>query len=241
MLEDGEEGSGKREVRYVWDPQKLAWVEVAGAPTKEVVVEPWKEPEVEQVTPEEVPGENVQAEALAGELVPEYKGTLIRVGGACVDLIILLVVGVIVGGIARQFVDGLPFWITLVYSLLYFVGFWSWRGQTPGKMLIGARVVRRDGSPIGLGWSLLRYLLYWMPFFGPIVLLAALVSGWFVFLLPLITLVVTALTREKRGIHDFVAGTVVINTRGKVTEPVSVRSAELDEADKDNPDTPELS
>ena len=61
MLEDGEEGSGKREVRYVWDPQKLAWVEVAGAPTKEVVVEPWKEPEVEQVTPEEVPGENVQA------------------------------------------------------------------------------------------------------------------------------------------------------------------------------------
>jgi len=241
MLEDGEEGSGEREVRYVWDPQKLAWVEAAGAPPKEVVVEPWKEPEVEQITPEEVPGENVQAEVLAGESVPEYKGMLIRVGGVIIDFIILLVAGIIVGWIAKQFVDSLPFWSTLVYSLLYFVGFWSWRGQTPGKMLIGAKVVRRDGSTIGLGWSLLRYLVYLVPFFGPIVVLAALVSGWFVFMLPLITLVVTALTREKRGIHDFVAGTVVINTRGNVTEPVSLRSAEFDQPDKDNPDTPETS
>jgi uncharacterized RDD family membrane protein YckC len=241
MPEDGEKASVKRGGGYVWDPQKLAWVESAERPPEERGGEPQKEAEVTEVTEEEVPAEDVQAEALAGGWVPEYKGTLLRAGGAIVDFIILLVVGMIIGAIAKEFMDELPFWITLVYSLLYFVGFWSWRGQTPGKMLIGARIVRRDGSPVGLGWSLLRYLLYFMPFFGPIVLLGSLVSGWFDILLPLITLVVMVLTREKRGIHDLVAGTVVINTRGKVAEPVSARSAEFDEPDEYKPDTPERS
>src|SRR4029450_12404864 len=33
----------------------------------------------------------------------------------------------------------------------YFLGFeWLWRGQTPGKRLAGVRVVRLDGTGIGL-------------------------------------------------------------------------------------------
>ena len=180
-------------------------------------------------------------EAPAPEWVMEYKGVLIRFGGAIIDCIIVLVAGFIVGAIARQFVTELPFWATLVYGLPYFVGLWSWRGQTPGMMLIGARVVRRDGSPVGLGWSALRYLLYLMPFFGPVVVLASLVSSWFMILLPLVTMVVMALTREKRGIHDLVAGTVVINTRPKVTEPMAPESAESEEPDEDVPSTSEQS
>lgn len=241
MPEDREKASGKQRVRYVWDPQKLAWVEATEAPSKEGGVEPSKEAEVEEVTAEEVPAGGVQVEAPAPEWVLEYKGVLIRFGGAIIDFIMLLVVGFIVGAIARQFINQLPFWATLVYGLLYFVGFWSWRGQTLGLMLIGARVVRRDGSSVRLGWSLLRYLFYLMPFFGPVVVLANYVSGWFVFLLPLVTLVVMALTREKRGIHDFVAGTVVINTRIKVTEPMNSESTESDEPDKDEPSTSEQS
>jgi uncharacterized RDD family membrane protein YckC len=241
MPEDREKASHKQGARYVWDPQKLAWVESTEAPSKEGAVEPSKVAEVEEVTVEEVPAGGVQAEAPAPEWVLEYKGVLIRFGGAIIDFIILLVVGFIVGAIARQFVSELPFWATLVYGLLYFVGLWSWRGQTPGMMLIGARVVRQDGSPVGLGWSALRYLLYLMPFFGPVVVLGSLVSGWFSILLPLVTLVVMALTREKRGIHDFVAGTVVINTRPKVTEPMAPESAESEEPDEDRSSTSEQS
>jgi len=235
MPEDGEKISGKQHGRYVWDPLKLAWVEEIEAAPEERVVEILKEAEAEDVAAEEVPKGGVQVEAPAPEWVMEYKGVLIRFGGAIIDCIIVLVAGFIVGAIARQFVTELPFWATLVYGLLYFVGLWSWRGQTPGMMLIGARVVRRDGSPVGLGWSALRYLLYLMPFFGPVVVLASLVSGWFTILLPLVTLAVMALTREKRGIHDFVAGTVVINTRPKVTEPMAPESAESEEQDEDKP------
>ena len=241
MPEDREETPGKQRGRYVWDPVKLAWVEATEAPPQEVVVEPAQEAEVEEVTAEEVPARGVHVEAPAPEWVLEYKGVLIRFGAAFIDFIILLVVGFIVGAIVRQFVNQLPFWASLVYSLLYFVGLWSWRGQTAGMMLIGARVVRRDGSPVGLGWSALRYLLYLMPFFGPVVVLASLVSGWFMFLLPLVTLAVMALTRERRGIHDLVAGTVVINTRPKVTEPMAPESAESEELDEDRPSTSEQS
>lgn len=241
MAEDREKAAGKGRARYVWDPQKLAWIEADETPLQVGGGEPSKEAEVEEVTAEEIPAEVVQEEAPARGWVLEYKGVLLRFAGAIIDLIILLVVGFIVGLIARQLVNQLPVWATLVYGLPYFVGFWSWRGQTPGLMLIGARVVRRSGSTVGLGWSLLRYLFYLMPFFGPVVVLGSQVSGWFVILLPLVTLAVMALTREKRGVHDFVAGTVVINTRPKVTEPVALESAESEETDKDKLDTSEQS
>jgi uncharacterized RDD family membrane protein YckC len=239
MPEDGEKASRKQGARYVWDTQKLAWVEATEEPLEEGGGEPSQEAEVEEVIVGAVPAEDVQAEAPAREWVLEYKGALIRLGGAIVDFIILLVVGIIVGAIGRQVVSQLPVWTTLVYGLLYFVGFWSWRGQTPGKILIGARIVRLDGSAVGLGWSLLRYLFYLMPFFGPIVLLATLVSGWFSVLLPLVTVAVMALNPKKRGIHDFVAGTIVINTRHKVPEPETEVGAESDEPDRDEPDRPE--
>jgi len=236
MEQNRDKESNRTKAKYIWDPQKLAWVEATEEPSKEGGGEPSKEAEVEEVIVEAVPAEDVQAEAPAREWVLEYKGALVRVGGAIIDFIILLVVGFIVGAIARQFVSGLPVWITLVYGLLYFVGFWTWRGQTPGKMLIGARIVRLDGSPVSIGWSLLRYLFYLMPFFGPIVLLGSLVSGWFAILLPLVAFVVMALNPKKRGVHDFVAGTVVINTRHTVPEPETEVGAESDEPDKDEPD-----
>ena len=211
-------------------------MEATEAPSRETESLTSKEAEVEQVNVEAIPEEYIQEGASPREWILEYKGTLIRLGGSIIDFIILLVVGFIVGAIVRQFVGQIPSWATLVYGLLYFVGFWSWRGQTPGKMLIGARVVRLDGSPVGLGRSLLRYPLYLMPFFGPVVLIASIVSNWFIMLLPLVTLAVMALNPKKRGLHDFVAGTVVINTRPKVPQAETPESAESEEPDEDKPD-----
>jgi hypothetical protein len=59
-------------------------------------------------------------------------------------------------------------------------------GLTVGKRLLGIRVVRLDGKPVGLGWALVRTLL----------------------LLTLIPALVT--DSDLRGMHDRAADTVVI-------------------------------
>jgi uncharacterized RDD family membrane protein YckC len=46
--------------------------------------------------------------------------------------------------------------------LSYFVFFWSLVGYTPGKALLGLRIVRKDGRPISVGRAILRYLGYWI-------------------------------------------------------------------------------
>ena len=42
----------------------------------------------------------------------------------------------------------------------YFVAFWVWRGQTPGKMAMGIRVVSAEGLTFTTEKALLRYLGY---------------------------------------------------------------------------------
>lgn len=44
--------------------------------------------------------------------------------------------------------------------VLYTVGFWVWRGQTPGEMALGIRIVGVDGRPIGIGRAIVRYSGY---------------------------------------------------------------------------------
>ena len=46
--------------------------------------------------------------------------------------------------------------------LTYFVFFWTLLGYTPGKALLGLRIVRKDGRPLSVGRALLRYLGYWV-------------------------------------------------------------------------------
>jgi uncharacterized RDD family membrane protein YckC len=64
-----------------------------------------------------------------------------------------------------QLVTGLLGWLLIssaVWLLTFFAfsitqGLWGW---TPGKWLLGIRVVNLDLKPCGVGWSLLRNLLY---------------------------------------------------------------------------------
>ncbi len=44
----------------------------------------------------------------------------------------------------------------------YPVGFWVLFGQTPGKLLLGVRIARRDGQPMTIRRALLRYVGYWI-------------------------------------------------------------------------------
>ena len=75
----------------------------------------------------------------------------------------------------------------------YFVGFWAWRGQTPGKMLLGIKIVTGDGGSINLGRAILHY-------FGYFVSAIILFFGFFMI----------TWDSKKQGLHDKIAGTYVI-------------------------------
>jgi uncharacterized RDD family membrane protein YckC len=85
------------------------------------------------------------------------------------------------------------FWGTIV-TFLYFTIMHGWKGQTLGKMALGIRVVRSDGSKVSYGTAFLRHLMW--------VLLAQLSLGIFYIFL--------AVHPQKRGWHDLIADTRVI-------------------------------
>lgn len=76
---------------------------------------------------------------------------------------------------------------------IYFVFFWTLIGQTPGKMIMGVRVVTLDGGPLSLGRSIRRAIGY---------LISALVLYvGFIWIL---------IDNRRQGWHDKLAGTCVI-------------------------------
>jgi uncharacterized RDD family membrane protein YckC len=88
--------------------------------------------------------------------------------------------------------------VSTLITIAYYVVFWTWRGQTPGKMAAGVKVIRTDGSNITLGYALLRYLGY-------------IVSG----IMLGIGFLWIAFDPRKQGIHDKIADTYVV----KVPQP----------------------
>ena len=79
-------------------------------------------------------------------------------------------------------------------GLVYFVGFWAWRGQTVGMMPFNMQVVGvADGKKIDVVRGLLRYV------------------GFIIAIIPLfIGLIWAAFDSRKQGWHDKIASTVVI-------------------------------
>ena len=87
----------------------------------------------------------------------------------------------------------------LLIGIAYFIGFWVWRGQTPGKMVLRIKIVRTDGTNITLSAALLRYLGYMVS--------AAIFFIGFIWI---------AFDRHKQGLHDKMADTYVV----KLPEPI---------------------
>lgn len=84
--------------------------------------------------------------------------------------------------------------VSLFLDMVYFSYFHGTTGQTPGKRLLGLRVVQETGAPIGLGTAFLRWV------------------GYIVSALPLLMGFLWAgADRRKQGWHDKIAGTVVID------------------------------
>jgi uncharacterized RDD family membrane protein YckC len=84
----------------------------------------------------------------------------------------------------------------LVVPVAYFVLGHGTDGQTPGKRLLGVRVLDEDGAPIGYLRALGR---------GVATVVAVVPLG--------IGLAVAAFRRDRRGLHDLLAGTRVVRVR----------------------------
>jgi uncharacterized RDD family membrane protein YckC len=84
---------------------------------------------------------------------------------------------------------------TLLFTAAYATVLHTVAGQTIGKSLVGVRVVALDGAPLTAGPALLRYLAYYI----------SVIPLGFGFL-------VAALRRDKRALHDLIAGSRVERT-----------------------------
>jgi uncharacterized RDD family membrane protein YckC len=110
--------------------------------------------------------------------------------------------------------------VSIATILVYFAGFWMWRGQTPGKMIVRARVALVDGSKIDPIRSFLRAVMY-IVYYMPMSVLGSyfLGSGWsyiFVVLAMIVILILIARRADKRAPHDLLLGTMVISSQAAV-------------------------
>ena len=87
---------------------------------------------------------------------------------------------------------------SLLAGMTYFTWFHGIEGRTPGKMLLGLRVIQASGDPMTPGVAFLRWVGY-------------LISG-LVFCLGFLWI---AFDGRKQGWHDKIAATVVIRDRGE--------------------------
>ncbi len=107
-----------------------------------------------------------------------------------IDSIIVGIIPVILGAIldSQSFSGLLGFLIGVAYQWYFLT---RNAGQTPGKQIMGIRVVSMDGGPVGDMAAVLRYIGYYL---NTVVLLL----GW-------VLAIVTG-----RGFHDYLASTQVV-------------------------------
>jgi uncharacterized RDD family membrane protein YckC len=135
----------------------------------------------------------------------EHAGFWIRFAAWLIDGIILSVAGFPLGAIlGATGASPALFWVLTPINPAYVVGFWAVKGATPGKMIVGVEILTVDGERIGLGQSVLRYV-------GYIVSSLLLLTGY----------LMIGFTKEKRGLHDYIAGTVVVGKRLGSTRSVT--------------------
>ena len=81
--------------------------------------------------------------------------------------------------------------INLIISIFYNIGFWMLSGQTPGKRILGLRVLCVDGERLRFRNAILRQLGYWI---------SSIFFLGFIWIL---------LDNKRQGFHDKIGGTIV--------------------------------
>jgi uncharacterized RDD family membrane protein YckC len=81
----------------------------------------------------------------------------------------------------------------ILVSATYYIFFWTLAGQTPGKLLLGLRIVGVENDPITLWQAFRRYIGYYLS------ALALYAGYWWVLV-----------DNRRQGWHDKLAGTIVV-------------------------------
>jgi uncharacterized RDD family membrane protein YckC len=153
----------------------------------------------------------------------DYAGFWFRLAALLIDVLVLWGINYLMTGIwnvstgfpwngvpAAQLEDTLTAtvshvgWRWLVFFIIftgYFIGFWAWRGQTPGKMLTRIKITLLDGSRIGWKRAFSRFIGY-------------LLSMVFLF----VGFLWLAFDSRRQGFHDKLADTYVIRVPRKEAE-----------------------
>jgi uncharacterized RDD family membrane protein YckC len=100
---------------------------------------------------------------------------------------------------------------SIVLSLLYYTGMWTSSGQTIGKLMVGIKVVGKDGARLSWGRALMRYVGYLIS--G---LLLSLGFLWIVF------------DPRRQGLHDKLAGSYVVDVDDDFSELGAVQFVPTD-------------
>jgi uncharacterized RDD family membrane protein YckC len=152
-----------------------------------------------------------------------YMGLATRVLAFAIDVTIINAVAVLTAAVVSltlsifSMPDGLVAALVaaggalyLLWGVGYFVVCWSTTGQTPGSRVLRIRVTGRDGAGLRPRRALVRYLGLWLA-------ALPLFAGFLLILLD----------DRRRGLHDRLAGTVVVDMppRPREARPAQVRAA----------------
>ena len=141
------------------------------------------------MTRAEVPYAGAATRAVALAIDIAIAQVIVFAGGAILALVGSLVGDVRLDTLGKLLAAGA--WVAVVAT--YFVLFWSTAGQTPGMRLMGLRVMTPSGEHPGVGRSLVR-----------LIGLGLAILPLFLGFLPVLV------DAQRRGLHDFLAGTVVL-------------------------------
>jgi uncharacterized RDD family membrane protein YckC len=153
----------------------------------------------------------IDEEMLQFRFLGRYAGFITRLAAFVVDRAITAMIGLLTGlavqyamnafrinqlfgfrDISWQVETGVGVGVYLAISVTYDLSFWMLAGQTPGKRLMGVRVVRSDGTRLRFGNAIRRELAYvasGLLFLGYL---------WILF------------DNRRQGWHDKLAGTIVV-------------------------------
>jgi uncharacterized RDD family membrane protein YckC len=144
-------------------------------------------------------------------------------------IVLLIFVGLLVGAVLESGRGGMALAIVALWSFVlqwgYFILFeWLWHGQTPGKRLLGIRVINRQGTSVTFLEAAVRNLL-------------RVVDGMPLLIIDVVPLLygvgflVAACNRENRRLGDLAAGTLVVHVQHRV-KPIRAVHEAVSERDR---------
>jgi uncharacterized RDD family membrane protein YckC len=134
-----------------------------------------------------------------------------RVGAAIIDVAIVVAIAIVAGIVFRR-VSGLAAVVVLAYELVVWVWWQGRSGASPGKQLVGLRVVDASGQPCGTGKAAVRWVAW-------------LIDG-FPYCLPLVGFVMIFTNADQRRVGDRLAGTWVVGADDVGRRPTAAGPAQ---------------